>query len=238
RTAVYRACFRPGPGRMLVKADYSQIELRIAAQIAGDKRMIEAYRAGEDLHSLTASAVLSRGDGVVSPQARQAAKALNFGLIYGMGAARFREYAANDYGVDMTEEEAARFRERFFRAYPSIRRWHRKQAEGLIATRTVAGRRRLAVDRFTEKLNTPVQGTGADGLKAAMALLWETRDQCPSAVPVLCVDDEIVVGCDADEAERAREWLVECMTKGMERFLVDVPVVVEATVMKSWGEAS
>jgi len=85
-------------------------------------------------------------------------------------------------------------------------------------------------------LNTPVQGTGADGLKAALALLWETRDSCPSAVPVLCVHDEIVVECDADEAERAREWLVECMKKGMERFLIEVPVDVEAHVISSWGE--
>jgi DNA polymerase-1 len=236
RDPGYRSCFRPAPGRVLVKADYSQIELRIAAQVAGDKRMIEAYQAGDDLHALTARTVLKSDDIEVRPEDRQAAKALNFGLIYGMGAPRLREYAANSYRVEMTEKEAERFRTQFFKLYPGLRLWHRRQRDGRITTRTVGGRRRLAVERFTLKLNTPIQGTGADGLKAALALLWETRDVCPSAIPVLCVHDEIVIECDADEAERAREWLVDCMKKGMERYLTKVPVDVEAKVISSWGE--
>jgi len=138
RDPAYRACFRPGAGRVLVKADYNQIELRIAAQVAGDKRMIEAYQAGDDLHALTARTVLNTEDGEIRPEDRQAAKALNFGLIYGMGAPRLREYAANSYRVEMTEEEAWRFRERFFKTYPGLRRWHRSQRDGPVATRTPA----------------------------------------------------------------------------------------------------
>lgn len=119
RTPAYRACFKAPEGRALVKADYSQIELRIAAEIAGDQRMLDAYRRGKDLHSLTARLVLGKQD--VTKADRQAAKALNFGLIYGMGAETLRQHAANGYGVHLTEEEARRFRAAFFSAYPGIR---------------------------------------------------------------------------------------------------------------------
>jgi DNA polymerase-1 len=101
RDPRYRNCVVAPPGRVLVKADYSQIELRIAARVAGETRMIEAYRAGQDLHTLTARMVLGKED--VSKEERQLAKALNFGLLYGMGARRFRENARAEYGLDLTE---------------------------------------------------------------------------------------------------------------------------------------
>jgi len=233
RNRNYRACFRAPEGRVLVKADYSQIELRIAAEISQDKRMLEAYRQGADLHELTSRLVLGRSE--VTKEDRQAAKALNFGLIYGMGPASLREYAASGYQVSWTEEEARRFWEAFFKAYPGINRWHEAQPKGPITTVTLAGRKRFGVEKFTEKLNTPVQGTGADGLKAALALLWETRHQCPSARPVLAVHDEIVIECDETEAEAAKDWLVASMQRGMEAFLKRVPVVVEAVIAKDWG---
>lgn len=235
RDPAYRACFRPAAGRVLVKADYSQIELRIAAELTGDTRMLAAYQQGEDLHRVTAAAVLGRGGGTVTPEDRQAAKALNFGLLYGMGADRLREHAASNFGVQLTEPEARAFRERFFTAFLGLRRWHRAQPAEPVETRTLAGRRRLAVARFTEKLNTPVQGTGADGLKAALARLWETRDRCPSAAPVLCIHDEIVVECDAAAAEPAREWLVDAMRDGMVQYLPRVSVEVDAKIGADWS---
>jgi len=103
-----------------------------------------------------------------------------------------------------------------------------------VEVRTASGRRRV-VETFTERLNTPVQGTGADGLKLALALLWETRDRCPSAAPVLAVHDELVVEADAGEAEAARDWLVDCMRRGMEGFLKQVPVEVEAVICRDWA---
>ncbi len=235
REPAYRAYFRSAAGRMLVKADYSQIELRIAAELTGDARMLAAYQASEDLQTVTAAAVLGRAGGAVRPEDRQAAKALNFGLLYGMGATTLREHAAHNYGIQLTPTEAEQFRQRFFETYGGLRRWHREQPRGTVETRTLAGRRRLAVERFTEKLNSPVQGTGADGLKAALALLWETRDRCPSAAPVLCVHDEIVVECDAADAEAARTWLVDAMRRGMGSFLRRVPVEVEAQVGADWS---
>jgi len=172
---------------VLVKADYSQIELRIAAQITGDTCMVRAFQAGMDLHELTARLVLNCTE--VSKEIRQQAKALNFGLLYGMGAKTFRRYAAQNYGVQLTPVEAQQLRKRWFNTFPGICRWHDRQPDGPIETRTLAGRRRQNVERFTEKLNTPVQGTGADGLKNALALLWETRHRCPSARLVLVGDE-------------------------------------------------
>jgi DNA polymerase-1 len=237
RDRAYRACFRPADGRALVKADFSQIELRIAAEIADDARLLAAYANSEDVHVLTAAEVLGRRNGAVTREDRQAAKALNFGLLYGAGGPTLRATAKTSYGVELSESEAGTFRRRFFDLYTGLRRWHRRQPgeERPVDTRTLAGRRRLGVTRFTEKLNTPVQGSGADGLKAALALLWETRDRCPSAAPVLVVHDEIVLECDAADADRARDWLTDCMTRGMQGFLTRVPVVVEATIERDWS---
>jgi DNA polymerase-1 len=129
------------------------------------------------------------------------------------------------------------FRARFFDTYRGIRTWHRSRPRRATDTRTLADRRRLGVDRFTEKLNTPVQGTGADGLKCALALLWERRDRCPGACPVLAVHDEIVVECDAAQSEAATDWLTEAMVEGMAWMLKKVPVGVEAAVGRDWSTA-
>jgi DNA polymerase I-like protein with 3'-5' exonuclease and polymerase domains len=159
----------------------------------------------------------------------------NFGLLYGMGAARLCSYARFAYGVEMTDDEAVAYRERFFETYEGLRRWHRSQLDGVVQTRTLAGRRRLGVERFTEKLNSPVQGAGADGLKLALGLLHETRDAVPSAAPILVVHDEIVLECDENDAERAREWLERCMRDGMGELLKRVPVEVEGQIGFDWS---
>src|SRR6185436_6147719 len=103
----------------------------------------------------------------------------------------------------LSETEARSHRDAFFRTYPGLRAWHRGVREGTVDTRTLGGRRRVGVTRFTEKLNTPTQGTGADGLKRALALLWERRAACPDAFPVLLVHDEIVVECDEARQDEA-----------------------------------
>jgi len=232
RDARYRRCFVAADGHVLVKADYSQIELRVAAELAGERRMLEAFGRGQDLHELTARLVL----GVREPgrEDRQKAKAINFGLLYGMGAMGLRDYARLAYGVELTAEEAERLRGRFFETYSGLRRWHRSQREGEVATRTLGGRRRLGVSRYTEKLNTPVQGTAADGLKVALGLLWERRGELGGA-PVLAVHDEVVVEVPVERAEEPTRVLVACMRQGMERYLRRVPVEVEVSVGRSWA---
>jgi DNA polymerase-1 len=232
----YRRCIVAPPGRVLVKADYSQIELRIAAKVSGDKALLDAYRRGEDLHTLTARTVL--GVAEVTKKDRQLAKALNFGLLYGMGAKGFRVYARTNYGVELTDAEARNYRSAFFRSYPGLAQWHRRAGQTgdrAIETCTLAGRRRLDVKHFTEKLNTPVQGTGADGFKAALALLWERRHEVAGAFPVLLVHDEIVIEADVGQAEAAGAWLKQAMADAMAPLIDPVPVEVEVKVAPTWG---
>jgi DNA polymerase-1 len=232
----YRRCIKAPPGRLLVKADYSQIELRIAAKISGDKALLEAYQQGEDLHTRTARNVL--GIEEVTSHHRQLAKALNFGLLNGMGARGFRQYAKVQYGLKLTEREAGRYREAFFGSYPGLAAWHRRvRSRRTKETRTLVGRRRLLDDKTpdTQRLNTPVQGTGADGLKLALALLWERRDKVPGAFPVLAVHDEIVVEADEEQAGNAAEWLRAAMVEAMAPMVDPVPVEVQVKTARTWG---
>lgn len=236
RDRRYRACIVAPPGRVLVKADYSQIELRIAARIANERRMLAAYRNGDDLHTLTARQILGKTE--VSKEDRQLAKAVNFGLLYGMGAEGFRTYAETQFGVELTPEEAERYRTAFFEAYPGLARWHRQvRKQQVMETRTLTGRRRLLrVDTpDTHRLNTPVQGTGADGLKRALALLWVRRVECPGAVPILACHDELVVECDPEQVEAVSAWLVQAMKDGMEPLIHPVPVEVETQIGTTWA---
>lgn len=234
RSKAYRRCFAAPPGRDLIKADYSQLELRIAAKISGDEAMIAAYRDGIDIHTQTAQKVLGKSE--VTKEDRQIAKALNFGLLYGMGAQTFRANAKAEYGLDLTLEQATQYREAFFATYRGLRKWHRSQPEGSVTTRTLSGRLRANVERFTEKLNTPVQGTGGDGVKLALALLWERRDQVPGAFPVMAIHDEIVVECTGDQSEAAAAWVRQAMVDAMAELLDPVPVEVEVKVGRTWGE--
>jgi DNA polymerase I-like protein with 3'-5' exonuclease and polymerase domains len=236
RDKRYRRCFAAPPGRVLVKADYSQLQLRIAAKVADEKHMLAAYRAGEDLHTLTARQITGKED--VTRDDRQLAKAVNFGLLFGLGVKGLRGYARSNYGLDLTEAQAAHYRRAFFTAYPGLERWHRQAGNSRAAEcRTLGGRRRLLDDKtpFTHRLNTPVQGTEADGAKLAMALLWERRAECLGAFPVLFCHDEIVVECDADQVVAVRGWLTQAMVEAMTPLIDPVPVEVEAKVGRTWA---
>jgi DNA polymerase-1 len=236
RAGAYRRCFRAPPGRVLVQADFSQIELRIAAKVTGDEQMIAAFRRGEDLHTLTARRMT--GQGQVSAAERQRAKPVNFGLIYGLGAASLRRKAQADYGLELSEADVARYRRAFFAAYPAVRRWHvHIRAEQATETRTLAGRRVVvkANDFFGAKANYVVQGTGGDGIKTALALLWERRGEVPGAFPVLAVHDEIVVECGEDQAEAVAIWLKQAMMDAMAPLIDPVPVEVEVKLGRTWG---
>jgi DNA polymerase-1 len=143
------------------------------------------------------------------------------------------------YGVHMTEAESIHHRRQFFQTYGGLSRWHQKtnarlHAEGKTETRTLAGRRRLDVDKFTEALNSPVQGSGSDGLKLALARLFQHRDEAPDARLVATVHDEILAECPEDAAEATAQWLVRHVTAAMQELGGDlVPIIVEATSGRS-----
>jgi len=237
RDAAFRACFVAPTGRKLVIADYSQIELRVAAEISRDNRMINAYKNNEDLHRLTASLVSGIPAGDVTTQQRQAAKAVNFGLIYGMGAAGLQTYAQTSYGVEMSLEQARAFRERFFRAYPGIASWHRlQQQEKPAQGKTLAGRRFVfELDTGLSMLcNTPVQGTAADILKLALGILAK-RLHGSSTYIIAAVHDEILLETDASNAEDVAVLLKDAMEEAGNTILSSVPCLAEAAVADNWA---
>jgi DNA polymerase-1 len=223
---------------VIIKADYAGIELRIAARVTNEERMLKAFQEGEDLHKLTASLVLGKPLQEVTKNERQIAKAVNFGLLYGQGPAGLKTFAKSSYGVSLSLEEATEYRTAFFREYPGLADWQRRvKHEQAAETRTLAGRRRLLGGREDnrKRLNTPVQGTGGDALKAALALLWERRNECPEAFPILACHDEIAIEAPEEHAEEAAEWLKRCMIDAMHPLIAPVPVEVEVTVGKTWA---
>ena len=237
RDKAFRECFIAPEGKRFIIADYSQIELRVMAQITGDKRMVEAYRNGEDLHALTASLVLEKPMEEVLPTERQAAKAINFGLIYGMSPGGLKVYARDTYGVDLSNAQTTLFCKRFFEAYTGVAAFHdRLRKNPPKEIRTLLGRRVPVKENtpLSTLANTPVQGTAADIFKRAMAMV------CSKLVPeeaymVAVVHDEILLEVVADQAEKYKDLLEQTMVSAASDILDKVPVVAEAVIAKNWA---
>ena len=239
-----REAFTAPTGKLLIVADYSQVELRAAAAIAGETKMIDAYKAGADLHKLTAATVLGKPEDEVTKSDRQLAKAVNFGLIYGQSAPGLVRYAATSYGVTMDEDEATRIRKAFFQTYSRLRQWHglsHQQAEaGITEVRTRSGRRRLipsnATDweRFTALVNTPVQGGTADGMKHALVLIHERLPKFARIVST--VHDEVVVECHENYADDCLKIITTAMVEAMTALFPEVPIEVEGNTCTTWAE--
>ena len=228
---------------VLVDADYSQIELRLLAHLSGDEKMIEAFRSGEDIHAHTAAQVYGVPLSDVTGEMRSAAKAVNFGIVYGI----------SDFGlarnIGVTRKEAADFIDRYFARYPGVKRYMEKavaDGKALGYSVTLFGRRRplpeLSSSNFNTRsfgeraaMNTPVQGTAADIIKIAMV---RVRQQLAArglrSKLILQVHDELIVEAPVEEAEAAAGIL----KAGMENAAVlSVPLTVDVNAGKSWYEA-
>jgi len=235
---IFRACFIAPSGHKLVIADYSQIELRVLAEITQDERMIAAFRKGEDLHKLTASVITGIPLEQITSKERQAAKAVNFGLIYGMGAEGLRNHAYRKYGASMTLEDSSKFRQRYFNFYERVYEWQRRTAQGNIKeTRTILGRRRIWLDesKVTEFLNSPIQGTAADIIKEALVMLMKEIDDDDCKL-VGCVHDEIILETPECLAEQAVVVLTHAMEHAGSKYLISIPVVVDVRIADNWSD--
>jgi DNA polymerase-1 len=242
----FRALFAASDGCVMVVADYSQVELRVVALVAQEKTMLAAYRQNIDLHRKTAAALTGVPLDAVTKAQRQLAKAVNFGLLFGQGAAGLAKYAKTQYGVDMSLKQAERYRQAFFDTYPGLRRWQRRTAELAEAShsvRTPSGRvrtfkRKRGKSYFTAFLNTPVQGGAAEVMLAALAAL-DRRIRGLDAKLVNVVHDEIVLEVAADQASAAKTAVEEAMIAGMLSVFprADCNGLVEAHSGANWAEA-
>ena len=237
-----RRYFIAEEGYSLVDADYSQIELRLLAHISDDYNMIEAFLSGDDIHTKTAAAVFGVPEESVNSEMRKRAKAVNFGIVYGIGGFSL----AKDIGTSV--KEASDYIKRYMMNYPSIDRYltevvERAKNDGY--TTTLFGRRRYIPELNMQNgnmrafgkrvaMNAPIQGTAADIMKLAMIRVEErlTRD-CPNARLVMQVHDELVVECPDEDVSLVRAILKEEM-EGVAN--LSIPLTVEVTSGKNWLE--
>jgi len=244
REKEIRSLFVPKAGRVFVIADYGQIELRVAAEIAQEVALLEAFREGLDPHRQTAALILNKSENHVTKEERQLAKAVNFGLLYGQGARGLKNYAENVYRVTLSDKEAQEYRASWFKAYPAFQRWQQEigtTAKETLEIRTPAGRLRcwdsVEVFKETEAYNTPIQAGAAEAILASLPRLMN-RISGTSIVPILVVHDEILLECDLEEADFAKKALLESMIEGMLFIFPNAPTIqlVEAKIVNSWAE--
>ena len=224
--------FHADKGNKLVIADYSQIELRVMASLSKDKRLIESFVKGDDLHKKTAAMILGKATEEVSDDERKIAKTANFGLIYGMSAASLSRKVKVKYGLSMSLEEAIIFRNKYFRTYSGVLGFQDKMLKSDEIV-TAGGRHWTNLEAGSiRKYNYPVQGTAAEGLKEALAILLSRIKENWLLVNV--VHDEIVLEVPEKEADSAAEVLEESMIEGMRRLIQDVPVIVDVKSSEHW----
>ena len=240
RDSEFRQCVEAPDGWKIVDADFSQMELRLAAALAKDKNMTAAFQRGEDLHDYTAEQMGCD---------RQIAKSANFGLLYGAGAEGLRKYAGSS-GVIMSPQEAIRIRDNWLNTYSGIRDWQRKmnylsrstEDDEWPETRVpVSNMRRFLkgdLNRTTVRCNTPIQGAGAAILKCALGNLWpRVKEMGEDKVMIAAaVHDELILLVKEDLADEWAEILKTTMEKAEAKWLGDVPALAEVSIGDRWSE--
>ena len=240
---VFRSVFIPKEGSVFLDADYSQVELRLLASLSKDEKLIEAYRKDADIHRVTASEVFHVPLEEVTPELRRNAKAVNFGIVYGISAFGLSE------GLSISRQEAKEYIERYFTSYPKVKEY----LDGEVAfarehsfVKTLFGRRRPLPEihasnfmrrSFSERvaMNAPIQGTAADIIKKAMVMVDQklSEKNCQSRI-VLQIHDELLLEVVKEELETVKDILVSAMEHVVS---LPVPLIVEATVGNNWDEA-
>ncbi len=237
---LIRGAFVPDDGNLLISADYSQVELRILAHLSEDKVLIDAFRAGEDIHERTAREVFSEEELANRSECRRRAKVINFGIVYGLSAFGLSQK------LGISREDAQAFIDAYFRRYSGVRAWLDSNLEQVRQTGsavTLYGRRRPIPDintkdynlrQFAERtaVNSPIQGTAADIIKIAMIRIHHAlQEQHLSAKILLQVHDELVLEAPEAEVERTSA-LVRKEMEGAAELLV--PLKVDLNVAGNW----
>ncbi|MBR6472156.1 MAG: DNA polymerase I [Firmicutes bacterium] len=235
-----RRAFHAGEGKILVGADYSQIELRVLAHLSGDEALIEAFNNNEDIHRMTAARVLGIPLEEVRPIDRSRAKAVNFGVIYGMSSFGLSEE------INVTRKEAEAYIKEYFNKHPGVKAYMDEQvrlAKERGYSETILGRKRrineisasnFMVRQLGERLamNTPIQGSAADIIKIAMNRVHaELTEKHPGSRLILQVHDELIIEADINELDEIRELLTRNMQEAME---LKVKLLVDLNTADNW----
>lgn len=235
-----KSAFIPSEGNVLVSADYSQIELRLLAHMSGDEQLIKAFNEGDDIHAITAAQILGKSVSEVTPAERRDAKAVNFGIIYGISGYGLAE------NLSIPQYKAKEFIANYFTMHPKVREFMDgcvKSARERGYSLTMLGRRRNLSDLNASNymvrssaermaMNTPLQGSAADIIKLAM-LGVEKRLASMKSKMILQIHDELIIDSAADEAEEVKKILSYEMEHAVK---LSVPLIAEATSAKNWGE--
>jgi DNA polymerase I-like protein with 3'-5' exonuclease and polymerase domains len=245
RENLVRQNFIPEKGNIFVCADYSQVELRVAAEVSRDETMLRAYKQGIDLHKLTASLISKKRIQDVTKEDRQKAKAFNFGLLFGLGAKKFSHYAKKSYGAEVSQEEANAGVKAFRETYYGYREWQLDQSSNALERgfcTTPCGKRRC-LDRdnsYGPSMNTPIQGGAAECMLYALVRLNNlfTTNKVNAKI-TNCIHDELLVECEPKDKEQVSSWVEGAMESG---FLDVFPKgivrgICECKSGNSWGAA-
>lgn len=251
RDPRYKRLIQARSGYTLAELDYSQIELRVAAHLSNDTLMLNIYQTGGDIHTTTAKAVT--GKQFISKSDRTKAKAINFGFLYGMGAASFRDYARDSYGVELSDEEAAEYRKRFFDLYSGLPKWHKRVKEEALKNgyvETLFGRiRYLDSIRYwpgaqkgaalRQAVNTSVQSLASDMMILALGMINRLIVGKYDAKIIATVHDSVLLEIKEEGAEgtaRKVKYIMEHLP--LEHFGVKLNVPIEAglSMGRRWGE--
>ena len=240
----FRKIFSAPAGRVLVGADFSQIEVRVAAHLSGDKDLLKSYEEYGDAYIYVASKMFGKPTEAVTPKERQYAKPVLLGRIFGLGAKTLASRAGVEYGVEMTPEEAKDFLEDIDKYFPTLCKWKNKttsKAETTLISKTIGGKiRKLPEDTYyCKSLNTPVQGTAAEILLHSLIKLDKALGQKKKDIlPVSTTHDDIVLECLEEDAPVASEILEESMKKGMLEIFPTAFVdnLVDVKIGNNWVE--
>ncbi|MGN0642668.1 MAG: DNA polymerase I [Huintestinicola sp.] len=237
-----RKFFIAEKGRKLIDADYSQIELRILAHVSGDKNMQAAFTSGKDIHTSTAAQVFGMPEDMVTPEMRRAAKAVNFGIVYGIGAFSLSK------DIDVSVAQADRYIKSYLANYPNVKKFMEQtvaDASEKGYAETMFGRRRYIpelsasnknIQAFGKRaaMNAPVQGAAADIIKIAMVRVFRRlKEEKLDAQLILQVHDELIIEASEKDAERAAEVLGEEMRNAVS---LDIPLIADVCTGDSWFE--